>query len=402
MLQYGALTASQRRAYFDTVTGSHHRRIEVVLLNRNTGKIARDLTDEFLGGSIQGDVDRIPVTVCELDVLDEDEALDWSNGRHRHYLVRVVDGRFVPDLNEWVEATVFTGPLWDYERSGDVVSLSAQGMERLAMGSLRSVFHRPRKARATGVIRDLLSAAGARKQDMSIPGRKTRLPESVTVGVTRGKDKKDEDDKKKGKKKPRRRRLQALPWEDNYWTTAHEIAEAIDRDLFANGPGKFILARHNPSPMVRLRRDLLLQEVTETRANDGEQTNTWLVLGHKPKGKPRVQAQVQLPKKHPASPAGMVWHGRERDVTVRVENGHLRTKAQARKVGIRLRNRALGESVQYQVSALPVLPWLRPGGKVTVATNGGDVKVTVRQWTLPLGPGPDPMTIGANRRRGWH
>lgn len=391
-MRYESLTAPQRRAYMDTVTGSHHRRIEIVLLTLD-GKPVRDLTESFLGGSIQGDVDRTPVEVCDVDVLDVDEHLDWSNGRQRHFKLRVIDSRFVPALDEWVEAVVFTGPVWDFDRQGDVVSLVAQGSERLAMGSLRNVFHRPRKTKATSVIRDLLAAAGAQPQDRRIPSQQARLPESVTIGVNRGKKKED---------KRKRRILRATPVEDTYWQTAAEIAEAIDRELYSDGRGRFVLGPATTRPAAWVAGEVLLSPVTEKRVDAAEWPNTWLVVGANPKGpKPQVQVQVQLPPKHPASADSMAWHGKPRDVTVRIENSHLRTKQQARRLGQKYRDRAMRELTEYEVNTLPVVPWLRPNATITAPTSRGRVQVRVRQWTLPLGPGADPLTIGANRRRGY-
>lgn len=402
-MRYESLTATQRRTYLATVSGTHHRRVEVELMSLD-GVVERDLTDGFLGGSVQGDVSRTPMEVCMFDVFDPDERLDWSNGAHRHHKIRVTDRRFVPDLDEWVDAHAFTGPLWHFTRSGDVVTLTAQGSERLAMGSLREVFHRPRKSKATAVIRDLLSAAGARKRDMQVPSLKARLPESVTVGVNPGRNRDDDDNNRRRRqnRRPRRRRLEASPTEDTYFSTADGIAEALNRDIFADGSGVLVVAAAPKKPSVAFHGATMLAPAREETGGDGERPNRWLVIGANPKGpKPQVRVPVMLDRRHPASAHKMAWHDKPRHVTVRIENRNLRTKKQARELGRKHRDRATREVTTYQVEALPIVPWLRPHALVSVPTSGGRTQVRVTQWTLPLGPGADALTIGANRRRGW-
>ena len=85
-----------------------------------------------------------------------------------------------------------------------------------------------------------------------------------------------------------------------------------------------------------------------------------------------------------------------------IENEHLKRKAQAVKLGIRRRDAAMRELVTYEVEALPVIPWIRPGALVAVSLpGGGKAAMRVHQWTLPLGPDASALTLGANRRSKW-
>ena len=394
-MDFDSLTAAQRRIYLETVAQTHHREVEMRVLTLD-GAAVTSLTNVFLGGSIQGDSTRTPCEVLEADVLDEDFKLAWSNGEHRKYKIRVVDSRFIPDLNDWVDQVVFTGPLWDFDRKGPEVSLVAHGSELLALGSVRRVMTRPRKTRATAVIRDLLVAAGATSGVLSIPNLGAKLPERVTIGVRRGKRKGHKKDKRKPKKV---QMFRATP-EDAYWTEAEQIAEAINRDLFCDGRGRFVLRSPVKRPAVTFTNATILSPVSERRPAEGEVTNTWVVLGADPKGpKKRVEARVSLPARHPLSAESLGWHGKPREVIARIENKQLRTNAAARAVGVKHRDRAMREMVEYEVEALPIVGWLRPDSLVSVPTGGGRALARVKQWTLPLGPGADPLVIGANRRR---
>lgn len=395
-MDYDALTATQKRLYHDGVSRTHHRAVELRILTLD-GAPVTSLTNAFIGGSVQGDTARTPCEVFEADVLDEDFALDWTNGAHRHYKVRIVDSRFIVDLDDWVDDIVFTGPLWDFERKGPVVSLVAHGSELLAMGSVRRVFTRKRKAKATDVITDLLKAAGAQSSDLSIPNLAARLPVRVTVGVRRGK-KKEKDDKRK----PPKKRLFRATLEDTYWPEADRIADAIDRDLFTDGRGRFNLRSRVSRPAFDFTPQTLLSPVTERRPDSGEVPNTWLVLGADPKGpKKRIEAEVSLPTGHPLSAQKLGWNGTPRQIIERIENKHLRTGRQARDVGERRRDQAMREMIEYEIEALPVVPRFRPLSLVSAPSSAGKVSVRVKQWTLPLGPGADALVIGANRSRMW-
>lgn len=396
-MQLQALTRAQRKLYDETVSGTHHREVTLEVLRVRDGARVRSLTNQFLGGSVQGDIGRSPVEVLECDVLDEAHVLDWANGEHRKFKLRVVDARFVPALDEWVEEIVFTGPVWNYQRTGDVVHLVAEGSELLAMGSVRNPDTWPAKTKATKVIRELLSAAGAEGRDMVIPNLSAKLPREVTIGVRRGKKKGRDDDKKKG---PKRQIFRATD-EETYWPLAERIVEALDRDLFADSRGRFVMAGRRNRPTVRFDERTLLGPVVEKRGSEGETTNTWVILGHDPKGpRKRVRARVAFPKKHPLSAFSLRWNGKPREVSERIENKHLRTKKQAIRLGERKRDQKMRQLVEYEAQGLPIIPWLRPYSSASLPTAAGRVSASVPRWTLPLGPGPDPLVIGANRRRG--
>lgn len=401
-MDWESLTRSQREAYFAATSGTHSRHVELVVL-RKDGTVVRSLTHAFMGGSVTGDVSRTPVEVCEVDVFDPDGDLDWSHGRHRRFVLQVLDHRYVPALGGWVQAHAFTGPMWDYSREGDVVHLVAHGSELHAMGSVRQPFSAPRKRKATTVIRSLLEASGAAKRDLLIPALADTLPERVTVGVRRGK-RRDTNGKKAGLGKDTRKRGRVfrLDREDTYWGAAERIAGAIDRELFCDGLGRFVQRAPMSRPVFVFQESHLVEPVVERRGDEGERTNTWHVYGANPKGpKKRIHVKVALPKAHPLSAQSLGRGGQPREIIATIENKHFRTKKAARAAGVRARDRAMRELVEYEVAVLPVLPWLRPNSLVSIPTESGRTLMRVKSWTLPLGPGPDPLTIGATRRRGF-
>ena len=394
----GSLSTTERAIYDRTVRGTHHRAVELEVYRLRDGKAVLSLTNRFLGGQVQGDEDRTPVTFMECELLDDDFALDWSHGEHRKLEVQVIDSRYIPDLDDWVEEVVFRGPLWDFERTGPVVSLTAEGPEKLAQGSIRRADWWPAKTRTTVALKTLLRRAGAQPRHLRIPNLKRTLPRSVTVGVKLGKPPKD--DKKKDAR-PKRQRL-LVDREDTYWDVAANLAQSLDRDFYADNRGRFVLAHRRTRPTIRLDESSITTPVATKRGDDGEQVNVWIVNGPNPKGpRGRPHARVELPKKHPASARSRRWFDAEREVIETIENQHVRTDKQARRLGERQRDRARREVVTYQVSALPLVAYIRPGSLMSLPTEGGRATGRVGKWTLPFGPGNDPLILGAAKRRKW-
>ncbi len=402
-LDYATLTADQRRKADAAVRQTHYRRTELDFTTLDGAAVKSISSARFLGGSVQGDDTRTPVEVFTAAFLDDDNALDWTYGRHRRYRVRVTDSWFVAALNDWVEEVVFSGPLWDFDRSGEVVTVIAQSGERLAMGSVRRVIDKPRKSNAAAVARELLSATGAPANAVRIPKLDAKLPERVTVGVRRGKKRPDGKDKDHAKEPPRKVQRLIINREDSYWHEAARIMAALNRDLYADNRLRFVAAKAPTRPVVALQESDLVAPVREKRGTDGDVVNTWVILGKDPKGpKRRIHAEVALPAKHPLSAQSLAWHGTPYEVTRQIENPHLARRKQAQDVGQKLRDQALRELVTYEVEALPVLPWFRPGALVSIPLpGGGRATMRVHQWTRPLGPDAEAFTLGANRRARW-
>lgn len=399
MRDYGSLSAHERRQHRAAISTTHWRRIELEVVTLN-GAARGSLTNKFLGGSIQGDRSRTPVEILQGSVLDEDRLLDWQNGEHRKFRIRVLDQRFIPALNEWVEEEAFDGPLWDYARAGAVVDLTAQGCERLAMGSVRTIIDEPRKSQADAVIRKLLRATGIPDKALRVPNMKASLPERVTVGVRRGRKRPDGPDKDKKKEPPPKVQIYRATHEDSYWHEAASISAALNRQLYARG-ARFIVSGMSSRPIASLGPSELLAPVKETPGpTDGP--NHWIILGADPKGpKRQIRVEVSLPKRHPLSPEALAWHGARYEITEVVENKQLRRRAAALRVGKQRRDAAMRETRVYEAEALPILSWIRPGSLISLTLQGGrKVNARINQWTIPLGPDASAMTLGSNRRVG--
>lgn len=395
-MEYESLTKAQKNVVHTAMGRTHFRRVELQVFRRSDGKAMFSLTNRFMGGSIQGDVDRAPVTFLECDILDDDFVLNWSHNAHRKFFVQVVDSRFVEAFDDWVSDTVFTGPLWEFERAGVLVQLVAEGPEHDAMGSIRQPDFWPAKTRSTFVVRQLLTRAGAKPRNLSIPPRKAKLPRDVTVKVRLGKDR---NKKKKGFQGPVRRRL-IVGRDDTYWGAAEPIVEAQDRELYGDPRGKLLMRPPVQKPTFALTERNLLSPVNERPSDTDEQVNTWIIKGANPKGpRKRIVVRVTLPKRHPESAHQRRWNDTPRQVIEIIDNRNLETEKEARRVGQRRRDRAAREGLEHDVEAVPCRFALRPNGMGSVPVNGTRRGVRVKRWTYPLGPTADALSIGTTRMR---
>lgn len=394
MVDFDRLTKAERAIYHRTITSSHERRIEVHVLTLN-GRVLRSLSPTIMEGQVDVDVDRLPSRVLTLSFLDPRRTLGFEPAQagavplHRSRMIRVVDARRIRGLDDWVDCTVFTGHIVNFARVGPMAALTCHGVDTMASGTARRAFVRRRKAKATRVIRELLQEAGAVKFDL--PDLDASLPEAVTV-VTHVKDGDDKDDKPD--KGPRKLKVHKG---DTYYGEAKAIADALDRHLYADAEGRFVLRGFPEKPVLHLGDRFLLSDLETKRAADGVE-NVFEVRGADPKGpKKRVSAVAAFPPSHPLSRESLAWNGKPFELRRITENGSLRTNKACKSVAVRQRDNAVRIPTEFSVDVLPV-PWLAEHDMVQVADAGGAVPIRMRRWSLPLGPGPDAMTIGSLRR----
>lgn len=369
MLRLG-LTAAELRIYNRTLVDTHERRIEVQVLDLE-GKVLRSLTPKVLDGQVVIDVTQSPTRVLTLTFLDPSRSLAFEPDSpgdaplHRKRMVRVIDSRRIPDLNQWVDCPVFTGPMWDFERNGAEVTIVAHGKERQAMGQKWITKNFAKKSRKTTMIRTTLSLTGERW--LSIPDLRYTFPKRLTV------------------------------WRmDQPWVKAMRVAKSMNRHLFYDGRGWARLRPYPTRPIYTFYR-ALLAEPKVRRDVEGLRNVAW-VVGGKPKGqKKRVQAIASLPARHPNSPTSLGRNGAPLRLVEKVSNPHVKSRAEAQRRAIRIRDDRARLITEFAFDSMPI-PHLEEQDMVAVRSDDGVVLVRMRQWTIPLGPDASPMTVGTLRR----
>jgi len=366
------LTAADLRTYHRGLLGTHWRRIELQVLNLE-GKVLRSLTPRVLDGQVVIDVNqgpKVPSRICAIRFLDPARSLGFEPQSigdapmFRSRMIRVVDSRFVPGLDDWVDCDVFTGPIWDFERDGAEVSITAHGKERLLMGSRWKARNFAKKSKKTTAIRTLATDAG--ETHLNIPDLRYTFPHRFQVGRM-----------------------------DVPWFKMDRAADSLDRHLFYNGSGKLRL-RSYPTKPVLVFNEALLSEPTIHRVPGS--INTVWVVGHKPKGpKKRPQAVAVLPDAHPMSPETLERNDAELVLAEKRDNPHLKTIAACKARAQRIRDERARITEEYRVEVLP-WPNLDEHDIVGVDTDEGRLLIRMKQWTIPLGPTAEAMPIGSVRR----
>lgn len=369
MLRLG-LTAAELRAYNRGLVQTHERRIEVQVMNLE-GHVLRSLTPKVLDGQVVIDVTQTPTRILTLTFLDPSRSLAFEPDSpsdaplHRSRMVRVVDSRKVPELDDWVDCPVFTGPLWNFQRNGAEVTITAHGKERQSMGAKWTIRNFAKKSRKTTMIRTLLTLTGERW--LSIPNLRYTFPNRLTVARM-----------------------------DQPWAKVRRVARSMNRHLFYDGRGWARLRPYPTKPVYTFYR-ALLSEPEIRRDIEGLVNIVW-VVGGKPKGqKKRVQAVARLPRRHPLSPESLGRNDAPLYLPEKVTNPHIKTIAEAKRRAVRIRDDRARVTTEFSFESLPI-PHLEEQDMVAVQSDDGRLLVRMRQWTIPLGPDAQPMTVGTLRR----
>ncbi len=367
------LNHTEYRAWLRTlVTPGHARRILVEVLDLD-GDLLSHLDAEVLDGQVTVDVSREPTRILEMTFLDASRSIQFEPDSpgdaplHRKRMIRVIDARYVAELDLWVECEVFTGPIWKFDREGAVVSITGHGKELQAMGNKWKPVTYGKKVKKTYVIKDLMAETG--ETALAVPDLPATMPERLTV--TRM---------------------------DTIWPRAKKVAASMDRQLFYDGRGVLVMRRLPSRPVFTFDERHLLTEVSIERDPEGV-FNVFETIGAKPKGsKRRVRAIEKLPAGHPLSTRSLGRNGQPHYLVKREENRQIKTLAEARARAERMRDDASKVIVNYTYDCVPI-PHLDENDLVRVITDEGTLHLRMTRWSFPLGwDGAPPMSVGVIKR----
>ena len=405
-MDYDSLTPAQRQTYDEAVRGSHHRRVTLNLLDREH-KFVASYPDVITGGGISFDEETSPAWRLTLTLVDPDGEFNWKRDEHRQYVAQVIDSRFISGIGAegtWVDCVAFTGPLWDYERTGIETTLLAHSTEEQAQGSVRDVMTFPAKTKTTQAMKALLRESGAKPSDMLIPNLNAVLPERLLVGV--GKKKSKPKDRAKGKNKSKKAPTGPAAWafradrSDTYWAEADALGDSTGRNLYADRRGRYLLAINPTSVALNLNSGSLVGLI-KRRSAGANSPNTFIVLGKQGKKSRVISKPATFPGNHPLSAWTLRRNGKPRRVIDTHENTKISTVKWANLVARQRRNRALALTVEYEIEALPIAPWLEPYSLVQVTDPHTSARVRATRWSFPLGPDASAMTLGFTRKEAW-
>lgn len=373
------LNHQELRIFHRALTRTHERKIHVEVLTLD-GDVLTHLTPHIIDGQVTVDATRTPeqpTRTLDMTFLDPTRSVHFEPDApgdapiHRKRIIKIVDARRVPELEDWVECEVFTGVVWDFDREGALCSLIADGMERQAMGAKWTPVTYQKHKKKTDALKDLLGEAGEPNL-AGIPDLKPRMPERMTVT----------------------RMDPILP-------RALRLADSMDRQLLWPGHGRPLLRQIPSRPVFTFTEAHLLSDVKIDRDIEGVH-NTFVAVGAKAKGaKKRPYAVESLPPSDPMSSdpeRGIGRNGKKLRLVKREENRQIKTREDAKARAKRMRDEGSGAQVTYSFDSLPI-PHLDEKDLVRVVTDEGTFRLRMEKWTLPLGwEGAPPMTVGDIRR----
>lgn len=370
------LTHEDMPAYHRGMAKDHWRRIEVEVTTLNGDSVAHYVA-QVQGGQVVVDseaADDVTSRICDMTFINPSRALFEPESAtdmpfHRRYAMHVTDCRLITELGRWVECPVFSGPMWDFDRTGAEIRLVGHGWERQAFCVKWNPETYRKGTKKTDVIKDLLAEAGFTNLG-GIPDLPATLPERLTVTK-----------------------------KDLLWPAAVKVAESMDRHLFFNAAGKPRLRRAPDAPAFIFDDRHLMAEPVIDRDAKGT-PNVFEVLGAKPKGpQRRVRAVRELDPSNPNSKESLALHDAAYRVLVTKENRALKTYAEADAVARRMRDHAERGMTDTQVDVLP-FPHFEERDLAAMRDHVGAEHIRLNRFTVPLSQEATPLSINSIRRPG--
>ncbi|WP_036959390.1 hypothetical protein [Promicromonospora kroppenstedtii] len=337
----------------------------------------------LLDGQVNVDADAEVTRSAPLTFLDPSHSLNFDTDSpddgaiYADRMIRVRYGVHVEELDRYVFATVFTGPVTGLSREGVTVTVEAQGKEALALGAVWTPITLRKGMTVVGAIRVLMSSRAGETR-FSIPDFRNSYGKRLTL--------------------PKARSLDRFA---QVWSAARSLSRSIDKQLFYNGAGILVMRNHSRAVKYVFKPGTGGSIVSEVAINYqmADVKNTISVKGQPPNGKMgAVSATVVAPRSHPLSPFRMGREGAPRYLVERVENASIRSHAAAKEYAERLLESRIREAVEVSFDALPV-PHLDPDDMVSVQTPDFTLKFRLRKFAIPLAPnGAPPMPVGYLKR----
>lgn len=367
------LSGAQHAKFNATLADTHSIAVRVQVLNLAGDRLS-DVSDRLLDGQVNVDADADITRTCSLSLLDPNRRLHFdsdspSDGAlYLDRMVRVVYAVKVPTVG-WVSCPVFTGPVTKLDREDAVVTVEASGKEVFAMGACWRPMTLKKGHNRIDAIRTILKERAGETR-FSFPEGSARLPKDFALG------------------------RETVPW-----LAARRLARGIDKQLFYDGRGVARLRNHPEHVTFRFEAGdggMVLTEPQVAYTTDEVKNIVW-VRGGTPKGKKRaVSYWKAAPRSHPLSPVRLGRNGVPRYLLEVIDDGHIRSVTEAKRVAESKLKQLLLEQVEVNFDALPN-PQLDPMDLVRVKTDEFGMTFRLKQFSLPLGTG-DAMSLGYVKR----
>jgi len=370
------LTSAELQAFHRALAASHTVKVSVAVLDMN-GDAITSITPQVIDGQVNVDADAEITRSATVTFLDPHHALHFDSNApsdgaiYADRMIRIFYSVLVDELGKRVSVPVFTGPLVKFDRSGDTVTIEAQGKELFGMSEMYRPLTLKKGMNTVEAIRTVLRTRMG-EQRLALPaGTRAKLPKTVSYD-----------------------RLAFA------WQKAKSLAASIDRHLYYDGAGTCRLRRPSGTPVFTFLADAehanITSDVQVSNSMDSVKNLIW-VKGGKPKGaKKAVGAVAAAPASHPLSPQRIGQNGVPRYLVEVIQNDNIRSTAAARALAKRTLNSRLSTVSGVTFNSVPI-PHLDPLDLVRVQTGDFSANVRIRSWSLPLSTSGD-MSVGYLRR----
>lgn len=368
------LSSTQMRRYLQLLTSDHQQRTRVALLD-----LDHTYLESFTGIFEDGQL--------ELDATDETSPVFWtaqvvlldSTGRvdldsrspveGQAYLDRMIQVHvdvWDPDVQDWIPAPVFCGPVTGVKRDGETITVDCQDKGILGQGAAWTTKVFPKGRNVVAVIREILQLAGETRF-LFPSGTKGELADRVTL--TRS----------------------SKPLEES-----KKLAKARGWQVFYDGRGFARLRRRASARIVHTFNDRWVASRPTVNFNTTDVINAWHITGGTPKGaKKKVEAWATLDQSHPWAPHRLGRGGKGRHLLEEVEDDTLTSQKKVDEYAAKKKKTAGKQEADVTFECCPIYH-LDPHDMCRLEKDLS-VAFRFRKATIPL-RGNALMTVGYIRR----
>lgn len=366
MLHARELRRAHERAYLEALRYSHEIDIRVRVHDKNED-LKHELDGRVVGGQVDGDSTSEITRSLAIDLEDPRRQFTFAQmGKvYADNFINVLYRVWVSDLNDWVQSSIFFGPVSHFERDGTSISIEAVGKETLLLPPIKHTpLGSPTNRQVSAYIREAAFRFGERKFNLGA-ARGVKVPKSFNI-------------------EPKKAR------ENGVWWYLQKLAQSAGFRLFYDGRGYLTLKRYR-----KFAHHVFLDPLSEPVVGYDLQDfrNQIRVFGEDDKGRRSLRAIATLKASHPLSPQNLARNGVPRYLVEDLTFDTMRFKNEdATLIAKNQLDRRARQVVDVQFDHL-VVPHVELGDTVRLKTENVNVAFPLRQMTIPL-TATETMSVG--------
>ena len=367
------LSAKEQALFHQGLRESHQIRCRVYVVDLN-GAHVEDVSDTFQDGQVNFDAYAdfhrdLSLTLLSRSFLSFETGSPTVGINFAQLQVRVLYGVYSDAYPEWVWVPVFTGPITDFSRDEDTVSITAVSKEKLHRKAKWLAKTYLKGTRMVDIVRDLVWLNGEKDYILPEWTAKVAKPTPINAGT-------DVWAFLLSCKKTWPKGVMTF---DGWGRFKLFALNNSVRWIFKSGPGGDVKSK---------------PKITYTMSD--EFCNACRVIGAIPaKAKSPVVATYVAPASHPMSPQSLSRAGRSQFFGKEIRDDNVTTYARAAEIAKQTVEEGLVVSTSVEMETLGI-PHLELWDLVRIKTDQLDAPFRLMKFSLSLSTGM--MTVGYNSR----